>query len=53
MTIATTAHRAPAEAFQAPARDNQAGRLASALGNQAGLGQAVQVAGPGNPAPGE
>jgi hypothetical protein len=47
------ARQALAEAFQAPARDNLAGRPASAQGNRAGVGQAAQVAGPGNPAPGE
>jgi hypothetical protein len=53
VTIGATAHRALAEAFQAPARDNPAGRLASAQGSQAGLGKAVQAAGPGSPALGE
>ena len=52
-SFGATARRGPAEAFQAPARDNLAGRPASAQGNRAGVGQAAQVAGPGNPAPGE
>ena len=45
--------QALAEAFQATARDNPAGRLASVRDNPAGLGKAVQVGGQGNPAPGE
>ena len=53
VSFGATAHRGPAEAFQAPARDNPAGRPASAQGNRAGVGQAAQVAGPGNPAQGE
>lgn len=50
MSIGATAHQALAEAFQAPARDNPAGRLASEQDSQAGLGQAVQAAGADNPA---
>jgi len=45
------ARQALAEAFQAPARDNPAGRLASVRDNPAGLGKAVLFAGQGNPAP--
>ena len=52
-SFGATAHQALAEAFQARARDNPAGRLASVRDNPAGLGRAVQVAGQGNPAPGE
>ena len=47
------ARQALAEAFQAPARDNPAGRPAWALGNRAEVGQAAQVAEPGNPVLGE
>jgi hypothetical protein len=47
------AHQALAEAFLVPALDNPAGRLVSALGNQAEQGQAHQAPGPDNPAPGE
>ena len=43
-------HQGPAEAFQAPALDNPAGRRASAQGSQAELGRVVQASGPGNPA---
>jgi hypothetical protein len=53
VSFVATAHLGPAEAVQAPARDNPAGRPASAQGNRAGVGQLAQVAGPGNPAPGE
>ena len=52
-SLKATARRVLAEAFQAPARDNPAGRPAWALGNRAVVGQAAQVAEPGNPALGE
>jgi len=47
------ARQALVEDFQAPARDNPAGRPASAQGNRAGVGQAALAAVPGNPAPEE